>query len=62
MPMDTTSKCINLIAHDDWGGHHSLMLHVNLEHGGDACGILQLSVVAYYDHTYLKKVIGEFDE
>jgi hypothetical protein len=35
-----------------------MIFHVDLEHGGDACGVLQLSAVAY-DPTYIK-VVGEF--
>jgi hypothetical protein len=40
-------------------GRQSIVFHVDLEHGGNACGVLQLSVVVYdpTDH----KVIGEFD-
>jgi hypothetical protein len=47
------------IAHDDWVGSRSIIFHVDLEHGGDACGVLQLSVVAY-DPTG-RQVVGEFD-
>jgi hypothetical protein len=39
----------------------SIIFHVDLEHGGDACGVLQLSVVAY-DPSAEAKIIGEFDE
>jgi hypothetical protein len=35
------------VAHDDLVGHRSVIFHVDLEHGGDNCGVLQLSVVAY---------------
>ena len=54
------TKQKNSIAHEDWVGHRSLIFHVDLEHGGDACGVLQLSVVAY-DPTGFK-VISELDE
>jgi hypothetical protein len=37
-----------------------MIFHVDLEHGGDDCGILQLSVTPY-DPTEAK-VIGEFDQ
>jgi hypothetical protein len=54
------TKQTNSIAYEDWVGHQSLIFHVDLEHGGDACGVLQLSVLAW-DPTGFK-VIGEFDE
>jgi hypothetical protein len=54
------NTCTKSIAHDDWVGHQAMIFHVDLEHGSDACGVLQLSVVAY-DPTDVK-VVGEFDE
>jgi hypothetical protein len=54
------TKRTKSIAHDDWVCHQAMVFQVDLEHGGDACGVLQLSVVAY-DPTYTK-VVGEFDE
>jgi hypothetical protein len=56
----TSFKQTNSIAHDDWVGHHTIIFHVNLEHGGDSCGVLQLSVIVY-DPTGLK-VVDEFDQ
>jgi hypothetical protein len=41
-------------------GHRSVLFHVDLEHGGDYCGVLQLSVVAYDPKE--TKIIGEFNE
>jgi hypothetical protein len=53
-------KCTKSIAHDDWVGRRSIIFHVDQEHhGGDACGVLQLSVVAYDPTGH--KVVGEFD-
>ncbi len=37
----TNPKRTNFIAHDDWVGHCSVILHVDLEHGGDECGLIQ---------------------
>jgi len=54
------NKRTKSIAHDDWVCHRVMIFHVDLEHGGDACGVLQLSVVAY-DAKEIKAV-GEFDE
>ena len=48
---------VHSIAHDCI--KNSIFFHVDLEHGGENCGILQLSVVAYC--TTLKKNIGTFD-
>jgi hypothetical protein len=56
----TNKKRAKPIAHDDWVCHQGMIFHVDLEHGGDACGVLQLPVVAC-DPTYVK-VVGEFDE
>jgi hypothetical protein len=53
-----TTKRTNSIAQDDWVGHRSIIFHVELEHGGDACGALQLSVVAYDPKD--AKVVGDF--
>lgn len=39
----------------------SIIFHVDLEHGGDACGVIQLSVVAYVPSAEAK-IIGGFDE
>jgi hypothetical protein len=47
VPRTTNNKRTYSIAHDDWIGHRAIIFHVDLEHGGDACGVLQLSVVAY---------------
>jgi hypothetical protein len=55
-----TTKRTNSIAQDDWVGHRSIIFHVELEHGGDACGALQLSVVAYDPKD--AKVVGEFNK
>jgi hypothetical protein len=46
MPMDT-KRTNSAIAHEDWIRHDSLIFHVDFEHGGDACGVLQLAVAAY---------------
>jgi hypothetical protein len=48
------------IAHDDWVHGRSIIFHVDLEHGGDACGVIQLSVVAYDPTGH--KVVGEFND
>jgi hypothetical protein len=56
----TRTNRSNSIAHDDLAHGRSIIFHVDLEHGGDACGVLQLSVVAY-DPTGAN-IIGEFDE
>jgi hypothetical protein len=37
----TNPKRTNSIAHDDWVGHCSVILLVDLEHGGDECGAIQ---------------------
>jgi hypothetical protein len=56
----TTTKRKKAITHDDLAGLTSILFHVDLEHGGDYCGVLQISVVAYNPSE--AKVIGEFDE
>jgi hypothetical protein len=53
-------KCTKSIVHLDWVGRQSIIFHVNLKHGGDACGVLQLSVVVYDPTGH--KVVGKFDE
>jgi hypothetical protein len=55
----TKPKLTNYIVHNDWVGHCSMIIHVNLEHGGNECGVIQLSVVAYNPKE--NKVVGEFD-
>jgi hypothetical protein len=45
MTVPMTFKHTYSIAHYDWMGQHSIIFHVDLEHGGDSCGVLQLSVV-----------------
>jgi hypothetical protein len=58
----TNKKCTKSIAHDDWVCHQAMILRDDLEHGGDACGVLQqLSVLVAYDPTDVK-VLGKFDE
>jgi hypothetical protein len=39
-PVLFTIRTTNSIAHDDWVGHRSITFHVDLEHGGEACGVL----------------------
>jgi hypothetical protein len=57
----TNPKRTNSIAHDDWVGHCSVILHVDLEHGGDKeCGVIQLSAVAYEPKE--NKAVGKFDD
>jgi hypothetical protein len=48
------------VAHDDLVGHRSVIFHVDLEHVGDNCGVLQLLVVAH-DPTE-GKIVGKFDK
>jgi hypothetical protein len=56
----TTTKPTSSITHDDLVGLRSVLFHVNLlEHGGDHCGALQLSVAACNPSE--AKVIDKFD-
>jgi hypothetical protein len=56
----TNKKGTKSIANDDRVCHRAMIFHVDLQHGDGACGVLQLSVVAY-DPTDVK-VADEFDE
>jgi hypothetical protein len=38
MTVLTAFKRTNYIAHDDWAGQHSIIFHVNLEHGATHVG------------------------
>jgi hypothetical protein len=58
--MTVVTKRTKSIAHDDWVCHQAMIFHDDNEYGGDACGVLQMSVVAY-DPTDIK-VVGEFHE
>lgn len=46
------------VAHEDLNKSNCVFLSLDLEHGGEKCGIVQLSVVAF-DQSYT--VLGEFD-
>jgi hypothetical protein len=60
-PVSTTTKRIKSIAHDNLlVGLRSVLFHVDLEHGGNYCGVPQLAVVAC--NITEAKVIGEFNE
>jgi hypothetical protein len=56
--MTEVTKRTKSIAHDDWVCHQAMIFHDDNEYGGDACGVLQMSVVAY-DPTDIK-VVGDF--
>ena len=53
-------KAIYSVAHDDIVNGRAVMVHVDLEHGGEGCGILQLSAVMV-DMTN-KNQLGQFDQ
>ena len=57
----TRTNRSNSVANDDLTNGRSIIYHVDLEHGGEACGVLHLSVVAY-DPSAEAKIVGEFDE
>ena len=40
-------KQTHSIAHDDMESGRLMIFHVDLEHGGDHCGVVQISVVVY---------------
>ena len=48
------------IAHDDLEKGRIIIFHLDIEHAGDKCGIVQISVVAH--DPVSNKNIGEFDE
>jgi hypothetical protein len=52
------ANCVD--SHDNLVGHRSVIFHVDLEHGGNNCGVLQLSVVAC--NPTEGKIVGEFDK
>jgi hypothetical protein len=54
-----TTKKYPFIAHDDITRKKMVYIHVNVEHGGPDCGILQISAVIMNADL---QVIGEFNE
>ncbi|KAL7549479.1 hypothetical protein ACHAWF_012746 [Thalassiosira exigua] len=57
-PVPQRSKQKHSIAHDDIIANHIVYIHVDVEDGGDECGLLQLSTV-FFDHEF--KTLGYFD-
>ena len=58
-PKPTKARNVYSIAHEDIVGKRIVYIHIDVEHGGPDCGMVQISVI-FMDADF--NIIGEFDE